>query len=290
MDLRVMQYFLAVVREGTISAAAEALHVAQPSLSRQMKDLEEELGVTLFIRGNRKISLTEEGVVFRKRAEEVAELLARTEEELSQTKGQITGSIRIGAGESRVFRFISMAAARLSENYPGIVINVKSGDTIDLMNELGDGILDFAIVFSDTDDSRYNSITLPTADTYGILMRKDSPLAGKAYIDLHDLYDEPVIISRGALRHFRNDKMLSKLHIAATYNLIYNASLLVEDGLGYAICFDKLINTGGDSPLTFIPLNPPLEIHGNLVWKKYEVLSTAVKLFLDEIQQLIREQ
>lgn len=290
MDLRVMQYFLAVVREGTISAAAEALHVAQPSLSRQMKDLEEELGVTLFIRGNRKISLTEEGVVFRKRAEEVAELLARTEEELSQAKGQITGSIRIGAGESRVFRFISMAAARLSENYPGIVINVKSGDTIDLMNELGDGILDFAIVFSDTDDSRYNSITLPTADTYGILMRKDSPLAGKAYIDLHDLYDEPVIISRGARRHFRNDKMLSKLHIAATYNLIYNASLLVEDGLGYAICFDKLINTGGDSPLTFIPLNPPLEIHGNLVWKKYEVLSPAVKLFLDEIQQLIREQ
>lgn len=287
MDLRIMQYFLAVVREGTISAASEALHVAQPSLSRQMKDLEEELGVTLFIRGNRKITLTEEGMVLRKRAAEIVGLIERTEEELSQTKGHITGTIRIGAGESRVFGYISKAAARLSENYPGITISVKSGDTIDLMDELGNGILDFAIVFSDVDESRYNSINLPMADTYGVIMRKDSPLAGKKQLSLKDLIDEPVIISRGAQKHFANDKILAMLHVVATYNLIYNASLLVEDGLGYAICFDKLINTSGDSPLTFVPLRPAMEVHGNLVWKKYEVQSPAVKLFLDEIQQCV---
>ena len=183
MDLRIMQYFLAVVREGNISAASEALHVAQPSLSRQMKELEEELGATLFIRGNRKITLTEEGMVLRKRAEEIVGLIQRTEEEISQTRGQITGTIRIGAGESRVFSFISKAASRLSENYPGITINIKSGDTIDLMDEIANGILDFAIVFSDVDETRYDSITLPMADTYGILMRKDSPFASKKSIN-----------------------------------------------------------------------------------------------------------
>lgn len=287
MDLRIMQYFLAVVREGNISAASEALHVAQPSLSRQMKELEEELGATLFIRGNRKITLTEEGMVLRKRAEEIVGLIQRTEEEISQTRGQITGTIRIGAGESRVFSFISKAASRLSENYPGITVSIMSGDTIDLMDEIANGILDFAIIFSDVDETRYNSITLPMADTYGILMRKDSPFASKKSIRFSDLIDEPVIISRGAQRHFKNDRLLSKLRIVATYNLIYNASLLVEDELGYAICFDNLINTTGDSPLTFVPLDPLMEVHGNLIWKKYEVQSPAVNIFLDEIHQLI---
>ena len=289
MDLRIMQYFLAVVREGNISAASEALHVAQPSLSRQMKELEEELGASLFIRGNRRITLTEEGMVLKKRAEEIVGLIQRTEEEISQTKGKITGTIRIGAGESRVFSCISKTVSRLSEKHPGITVSIKSGDTIDLMDEIGNGILDFAIIFSDTDESRYDSITLPMADTYGILIRKDSPLASKKSVSFTDLVDKPVIISRGAQRHFKNDKLLSKLHITATYNLIYNASLLVEDGLGYAICFNNLINTTGDSPLTFVPLDPPVEIHGNLIWKKYELQSPAVKLFLDEIQQVITD-
>ncbi len=287
MDFRVMQYFLAVVREGNISAASEALHVAQPSLSRQMKELEEELGATLFIRGNRQITLTKEGMVFRKHAEEIIGLMQKTEEEISQSKGQISGTIHIGAGESRVFSFISKAAANLSEKYPEITINVKSGDTIDLMNEIENGVLDFAIVFSDVDEYRYNRIILPMEDTYGILMRKDSPLASRKKISFDDLLDKPIILSRGAKRHFNEDRFLSKLHIVATYNLIYNASLLVEDGLGYAICFNNLINTSGDSPLKFVPLTPKKAINGSLIYKKYEVQSPALKLFLEEIQKLI---
>ena len=133
MDIRTMQYYLAVVREGTISAAAEALHVAQPSLSRQMKDLEEELGAALFVRGNRKITLTEEGMVLRKRAEEMVRLMQRTEEEISQVKNHVSGSVRIGAGESVSFHYLSRTAASIAKEHPDIRFHITSGDTQDFL-------------------------------------------------------------------------------------------------------------------------------------------------------------
>ena len=155
MDIRTMQYYLAVVREGTISAAAEALHVAQPSLSRQMKELEEELGAPLFERGNRKITLTEEGMILRKRAEEMVRLMQMTEEEISQVKNHISGSVRIGAGESISFHYLSRAAARLFEEHPDIRFHITSGDTQDLMDELNNGLIDFAVIFTDVDHTLY---------------------------------------------------------------------------------------------------------------------------------------
>ncbi|MCR5772611.1 MAG: LysR family transcriptional regulator [Butyrivibrio sp.] len=287
MDIRIMQYFLAVIREGTISGAAEALHVAQPSLSRQMRELEEELGVTLFERGNRRITLTEEGLVLRKRAEEMISLMQQTEDELSQVKNNTTGTIRIGAGESWAFQYIARVATELTHEYPGIKFSVKSGDTIDLMDELGKGLLDFALIFSDHDPSIYQSATLPGADIYGVLMRKDSPLAKKKSLTMQDLLNEPVIISRGAQKHFSSDEVLSKLNITATYNLIYNASVMVKEGMGYAICFNRLINTSGDSELTFVPLKPEMKIYGKLIWKKYQVLSPAIKKFIEKINVIL---
>jgi len=287
MDIRIMQYFLAVIREGTISGAAEALHVAQPSLSRQMRELEEELGVTLFERGNRRITLTEEGLVLRKRAEEMISLMQQTEDELSQVKNNTTGTIRIGAGESWAFQYIARVATELTHEYPGIKFSVKSGDTIDLMDELGKGLLDFALIFSDHDPSIYQSVTLPGADIYGVLMRKDSPLAKKKSLTMQDLLNEPVIISRGAQKHFSSDEVLSKLNITATYNLIYNASVMVKEGMGYAICFNRLINTSGDSELTFVPLKPEMKIYGKLIWKKYQVLSPAIKKFIEKINVIL---
>lgn len=287
MDIRIMQYFLAVIREGTISGAAEALHVAQPSLSRQMRELEEELGVTLFERGNRRITLTEEGLVLRKRAEEMISLMQQTEDELSQVKNNTTGTIRIGAGESWAFQYIARVATELTHEYPGIKFSVKSGDTIDLMDELGKGLLDFALVFSDHDPSIYLSVTLPGADIYGVLMRKDSSLAKKKSLTMQDLLNEPVIISRGAQKHFSSDEVLSKLNITATYNLIYNASVMVKEGMGYAICFNRLINTSGDSELTFVPLKPEMKIYGKLIWKKYQVLSPAIKKFIEKINVIL---
>ena len=286
MDIRTMQYYLAVVREGTISAAAEALHVAQPSLSRQMKDLEEELGVSLFERGNRKITLTEEGMVLRKRAEEMVRLMQMTEEEISSIKNHVSGSVRIGAGESFSFHYLSRAAASLAEEHPDIRFHITSGDTQDLMDELQNGLIDFAVIFTDIDHTLYQSLPLPAEDSFGVLMPKDSPLAEKGVIHWSDLKGLPVIVSRASLPYFTGAEDLSSLNIVATYNLIFNASLLVEDGLGYAICFDRLINTTGDSTLCVRPLVPQIRNAGNLIWKKYQVFSPAVQLFIDRVRNL----
>ena len=264
MDIRPMQYFLAVVREGTISAAAQALHVAQPSLSRQMKELEEELGAALFVRGNRKITLTEEGMVLQKRAEEMVRLMQITEDEISQVKTHITGSVRIGAGESWSFHYLSQAAASLAAEHPDIRFHITSGDTQDLMNELNNGLIDFAVIFTEVDHQLYQSIELPVEDSFGLLMPKDCSLAEKEEIRLSDLKGLPVIVSRGAEPYFTGSKEFHSLNIIATYNLVYNASLLVEDGLGYAICFDKLINTTGDSRLCMRPIIPQMTFTGSL--------------------------
>lgn len=286
MDIRTMQYYLAVVREGTISAAAEALHVAQPSLSRQMKDLEEELGVSLFERGNRKITLTGEGMVLRKRAEEMVRLMQMTEEEISSIKNHVSGSVRIGAGESFSFHYLSRAAASLAEEHPDIRFHITSGDTQDLMDELQNGLIDFAVIFTDVDHTLYQSLPLPAEDSFGVLMPKDSPLAEKDVIHWSDLKGLPVIVSRASLPYFTGAEDLSSLNIVATYNLIYNASLLVEDGLGYAICFDRLINTTGDSTLCVKPLLPQIRNAGNLIWKKYHIFSPAVQLFIDRVREM----
>lgn len=284
MDIRTMQYYLAVVREGTISAAAEALHVAQPSLSRQMKELEEELGASLFERGNRKITLTEEGMVLRKRAEEMVRLMQMTEEEISQIKNHVSGSVRIGAGESYSFHYLSRTAADIAAEHPDIRFHITSGDTQDLMDELNNGLIDFAVIFTDADHTLYQSIPLPAEDSFGVLMRKDHPLAGKDALRFSDLKEYPVIVSRAAAPYFSGSDELSALNVVATYNLIYNASLLVEDGLGVAICFDRLINVSGDSKLCIKPIIPRRENAGNLIWKKYQVFSPAVSLFIDRIQ------
>lgn len=290
MDIRTMQYYLSVVREGTISAAAEALHIAQPSLSRQMKELEKELGTSLFVRGNRKITLTEEGMILRKRAEEMVHLMQMTEEEISQIKNHISGSVRIGAGESYSFHYLSRTAASLANDHPDIRFHITSGDTQDLMDELNDGLIDFAVIFTEVDHSLYQSIQLPAEDGFGVLMPKDCPLAQKKEIRLSDLKGLPVIVSRASEPFFTGSKELSALNIVATYNLIYNASLLVEDGVGYAICFDRLINTTGDSPICIKPIVPRITNAGSLIWKKYQVFSPAVQLFIDRIRKMTDEK
>ncbi len=287
MDIRTMQYYLAVVREGTISAAAEALHVAQPSLSRQMKELEQELGAALFERGNRKITLTEEGMVLRKRAEEMVRLMQMTEEEISQIKNNITGSVRIGAGESQAFHYLSRTAAELAQDFPDMKFHITSGDTQDLMDELAGGLIDFAVIFTDVDPALYQSIELPVSDVFGVLMPKDDILAEKEFLRISDLKGRPIIISRASEPYYTGTDTLAGINVIGTYNLIYNASLMVEDGLGLALCFDKILNTTGDSPLTFRPLIPEVRVTGSLIWKKYQVFSPAVQMFIQKIRETI---
>lgn len=281
MDIRSMAYYLAVTREGNISAAAEALHVSQPTLSRQIKALEEELGVTLFERGSRGIKLTEAGVILRRRAEEMVRLMQIMESEISRTHSNLSGEIHIGAGESLAFHHLSRIAGEIHKTYPDIRFYITSGDTADLIEQLNSGLIDVALLFTDYDHSQYQGIRLPKEDMLGLLMRKDDPLAEKSVITTADLKELPLIIPRASMDLLSSDPILASLNIITVYNLIYNASLFVEDGVGYAVGFDGLINTTGDSPLTFRPLENQISQPGTVIWKKYEVFSPAVNMFLD---------
>ena len=288
MELRVLRYFLAVAREQNISAAAQSLHLTQPTLSRQLKELEEELGKQLMIRGNRAITLTEEGMLLRRRAEEILELVERTQQEVMRADDSVSGNIYIGTGETDGVRQIARTAHRLQQRYPGICFHIISGDAVDVCERLDKGLLDFGILLGDIDKIKYYYLELPMKDTWGVLMRRDSPLAQRESVSPQDLWDKPLILSRqvdnksGLYRWLRKEP--SELRTVATYNLIYNASLMVDEGMGYAFTLDKLVNTTG-SQLCFRPLKPRLELGMYLVWKKSQVFSKAAELFLEGLQE-----
>ena len=255
MELRVLQYFLAVTQEQSISGAAEFLHLSQPTLSRQLKDMEDELGKQLLIRGNRKVTLTEEGMILRKRAEEIMELVRKTEREISLSDEMIAGDIYIGAGETDGIRLLAQAAQKLQYDYPMIHFHIISGDSTTVTEQLDKGLIDFGLLFGKIDTTKYEFLNVPFKDTWGVLMRRDSPLALKQSITAEDLQDKPLILSRQAFQNqdfqtfFQCDK--EKLNIVATYNLLFNGSIMVEEGMGYAICFDKIIHTSDNSNLCF---------------------------------------
>ena len=283
MEFRVLQYFLAVTREGNISAAAQSLNLSQPSLSRQLKDLEEELGAKLFIRGNRRIELTEEGLILRKRAGEIMQLVELTESEISEVKNNISGTLSIGAGESLSMHRITEVFRRLKENYPDIRLNVVSGDTEDLQDRLDRGLLDFALIFTDFDRNAYHHLTLEEKEIFGVIMRRDDALAEKEYITVKDLYDKPLIVSRANGLDIFSGSQARRLQVAATYNLLYNASLMVEDGIGVAISFDGLVDTSENSSLCFRPLYPEISVSPSLIWKRHQNLSIISQLFIKQL-------
>lgn len=288
MELRVLQYFLAVAREQNISAAAQSLHLTQPTLSRQLKELEDELGKQLMIRGNRKITLTEDGILLRKRAEEILELVSRTEKEVMQSDDTVSGDIYIGTGETDGVRQIARSANHLRQRYSSIRFHIVSGDAVDVCERLDKGLLDFGVLLGDIDKIKYHYMELPMKDVWGVLMRRDSPLSEQETVSPRDLWDKPLILSRqvdnksGLYRWLRKEP--SELYTVATYNLIYNASLMVEEGMGYAFTLDKLVNTRG-SQLCFRPLEPRLELGMYLVWKKSRSFSRADELFLECLQE-----
>lgn len=282
MEFRVLKYFLTVAREENITKAADVLHITQPTLSKQLMELENEIVKKLFIRGNRKITLTQEGIFLRKRAEEIIDLVHKTEKELEQSEDTIAGNVYIGAGETDSVRYIARVANNLQREYPLVHFHIESGDAKTVYEQLDKGLIDFGLLLGSIDMTKYNSIKIPAKDTWGVLMRKDSELAEKDFITVEDLINKPLIVSRqginGELQNwFKSD--IEKLNIAATYNLVFNASLMVDEGLGYALCLEKIINTNG-SELCFKPLNPKLDISINVVWKKHQIFSKASDKFL----------
>ena len=296
MELRVLEYFLAVAREQNITAAAESLHLSQPALSRQLREMEEKLGKQLLIRGvkgSRKVILTEEGMILRKRAEEILSLVRRTENEITQSDETIAGNVFIGTGETETVRLFAKVAKKLQQKYPDIRYHISSGNAEHVLEYLDKGLIDFGLLFTEIDAQKYEAIPVPIKDTWGVLMRKDSPLAEKEVIHPEDLWDKPLIVShqKGDDRYLNQwlQREESELHIVATYNLLFNASLLVDEGLGYALCYDKLINTKG-SNLCFRPFSPGLEARGFIVWKKYQVFSKAANIFLQYLQELLETE
>ncbi len=295
MDIRVLQYFLAVAREESITKAAETLRMTQPPLSRQLKDLEEELGKQLLIRGNKKVTLTEDGMLLRKRAEELVDLMEKTKAEITASKQNINGEVYIGSGETDAISFLAQAAGNLQKEHPHIHYHIYSGDAERVMERLDKGLIDFGLLVGPVDVSKYDYMRLPMKDTWGVLMHRDSPLAGKENICAEDLWDKPLIISHQTaissdmFAWLKTD--ISKLNIVMTYDLVYNASQFVKKGFGYVIGLDKLINITDESTLCFRPLYPILEAGLCIIWKKYQVFSRASNAFLRQLQtELSNEQ
>lgn len=290
MEFRVLQYFLAVTKAQSISGAARLLHLSQPTLSRQLQELENELGKKLFLRSNRKITLTEEGMILWKRAEEIMELMQKTQNEISRSHEHIGGDIYMGAGESQAVRPLIQHMQQLRKQYPQIRLHIVSGDKTTVLENLEHGLIDFALLFGKIDTTRYESFSLPSVDCFGVMMRKEDPLAQKEVIRPEDLYNQPLIVSRQILYDHNLANLLgcekSQIHIIGTYTLLFNGSLMVEEGIGYAICFDHIINVTGDSNLCFRPLSVKIQPQTSVIWKKNQVFSKAAKCFLMEIQKM----
>ncbi len=289
MEFRVLRYFLAVAWEESLSGAAEYLHLSQPTLSRQLKDLEEELGKQLFIRGNRRITLTEDGVLLRKRAEEIVELVQKTEDEIAYSDETVTGDVYIAAAETDQVRLLAQTMQELQEKHPSVQLHITSGGFSYVCERLDKGLSDFGLVFGPIDPAKYEQLEMPVADTWGVFMRKDSPLAQLEAVTPDDLRDKPLIFpgqvthSSSLVKWLGGDK--DSLHITATYNLVYNASRLVDEGMGYAFSLDWLINTTGESNLVFRPLSPGMEHRLLFIWKRYQIFSKAAEAFLTALRE-----
>ena len=292
MEIRVLRYFLAVAREESITAAANFLHLTQPTLSRQIHDLEEELGQQLLVRKSHRVVLTPEGMLLRKRAEEILTMVDKTESEFRSMETTVSGDVYIGSGETQAIRKIAKIIRQLQKDYPEIHYHMHSGNAPDITDRLDNGLLDFGILIQPADITKYDSLNLPAKDVWGVVMRKNSPLAAKECICKEDLRTLPLLCSRQAVLSQRHGNAFAawfgadfdKLNIVSTYNLIYNAAVMVEEGVGYAVTLDNLANTSAASDLCFRPLSPRLESGLNVVWKKYQVFSPAAEIFLDRLK------
>lgn len=293
MELRVLRYFLAVAREQNITAAAERLYLSQPTLSKQLMDLEKELGKKLFIRGNRKITLTEEGEFLRRHAQEIIDLTDKTESAFRQSDESITGEIYIGCGETEGMRMLIKVMKKLHETYPDLHYHIYSGNDEDVAERLDKGLVDFGLFVGNTDLDKYDYLKLPYSDTWGLLMRKDHPLAAKQSITPDDMRNIPILCSRQALERNELSGWLGydskQLNIFSTHNLIRNVIIMVEEGLGCAICLADLVNTNGTN-LVFRPFEPTIQAGLLLAWKKYQVFSKAAECFLKNLQTAMGEK
>lgn len=291
MEIRTLRYFLAVAREENMTRAAETLHVTQPTLSKQLKALEDELGKKLFTRHSFSIRLTEEGMLLRKRAEDLVSMADKIASEFLTLDDVTGGDIYFGLAESYQIRFLAKEINTFKKAYPGLRYHITSGDTEQVTEKLDKGVIDFAVLVEDPNPAKYNYLQFPTTDIWGLVVPEDCDLARKEHICVDDLIGLPLFCSEQSwakdIPRWCGDRM-EELHLEGSFRLSYNASLFVKEGLGYLLTFERLIDTGPDSGLVFRPLFPALETKLYLVWKKYQVFTPIAERLLDSLKEKMK--
>lgn len=287
LETRLLQYFLAVARERNITKAAEALYISQPTLSKQMMELEQQLGKQLFLRGKRKLTLTQEGEFLRGKAQEILELLCNTEAALHTEETALSGHITIGCGETVAMDRLASVLADFHTKHPGVQLHTHSGDADTVLERLDKGLADMGLLLGPIRQEKYDYWNLHQKDIYGLLMPAECELAMQTIINIDQLKSLPMIVAEQTFSGHQDLEWFgadySVMNVVATYNLIYNATFLVEHGVGYALCLDKLVNTQGRN-LTFRPIVPELSVDLFIVTKKYQTLSPAAKEFLNMLK------
>lgn len=290
MELRVLKYFLTAARLENITKAAEVLNVTQPTMSRQIKDLEWELGEKLFERTNYAIRLTPAGELLRERAEDILSMADKTLLDFKALKeDEISGDIAVACAESKNIAFLAKCILRLKKQHPKIRYHLYAGDSERVLEKLDKGLFDFAVIVENVDVEKYNSLTVHAVDRWGVVMRKDDELAGRDFIEPCDLIGKPLIVSRQALvadlpKWFGDN--IEKLNIVATLDLSYNGSVLSREGVGYLLTFEGLCDTGMDSALCFKPLMPELTTNMYVVWRRNQQFTRAGDVFLKAIKDV----
>lgn len=287
MEIRTLRYFLAVAREENMTRAAEALHVTQPTLSKALKALEDELGKKLFTRHSFNIKLTDEGILLRNRAEDLVSMADRIEKEFISLNDITGGDLYFGLAESFQIRYLAHAIHSFKQSYPGLRYHITSGDTEQVMEKLDKGLLDFVVLAETPDVGKYESVVFPEADVWGLVLPEDDPLTAKKAIRVDDLIELPLFCSE---QSWENDiprwagAKMDRLHLEGSFRLAYNASIFAKEHLGYLLTFDRLVDTTPGSGLAFRPLSPSLETKLYLVWKKYQTFSPIAERFLTQIR------
>ena len=290
MEIRVLRYFLMAAREENITKAAELLHITQPTLSRQLMQLEEELGTKLFQRGNHNIYLTEDGMFLKKRAQDIIALADRTQKELSSKEDELlTGEIAIGSGETRSVHELAKIIRDFQNKYPMVQFDLYTANADDIKERLDRGLVDIGLLAEPVDISRYNFIRLNRKEQWGVLVRSDSEIAAKDRVTPEDLLQIPLLMVKRSLVEKELEGWFGdcydRISVVGRYNLLNNAAILVENGVGAALCFQNGSMYGN---LTFVPLYPAVETGTILVWKKNQVLSRPAQLFLEKAKKYFK--
>lgn len=283
MDLRLLEYFLAVAEIGNITKAAERLHTTQPTVSRQLRDLEESLGVTLLTRGKRQVTLTDAGILFQQRAREMVDLMDKARRDLADQNDSLGGMVSIGCVESCASQMLADTIKHFAEKYPQVRYDIYSANGDDIREKLDRGDLDFGILVEPVEVAKYDFLRLPLWETWGLVMRRDDPLAEKEVIGREEMLSIPLILPSREIIHdeiaswFGVDR--SSLHIVASGNLLHNKVLLTERGLGYSVCVEGSFALHRDNTLCFRPLEPKRTSGHVLAWKKNREFHSAASRF-----------